>query len=103
MSYEQKSGRVANYFKDFSAVLFLFSSTLALLSKLQTLFRSGSAFDKGAIKFDLSHPNWFSNCQSRKRMRSKNLKRSHRNEDGPIFLKTSAPYSLMTTFRMHLI
>jgi hypothetical protein len=38
---------------------------LVLLSKPQTLFRPGSAFDKGAMKFHLRHPNWFPNCQSK--------------------------------------
>jgi hypothetical protein len=34
---------------------------------------------------------------------TKTLKGSHRRWDGLIFLKTSAPHSLMTTYRMNLI
>jgi hypothetical protein len=30
---------------------------------VQTLFRPGSAFDNGAMKFHLRYPNWFLNCQ----------------------------------------
>ncbi len=82
----------------------LFSSKIKILCSYQN-YRPCSALVptlKIHNKVSYPHPNWFSNCQSETRRRFKPLKGSNRNEDGPIFFKTSAPYSLMTTYRMNL-